>query len=69
MTKPKIIGFSLGEVVHLRGKPYYIAWIESEEIGLTSMCERKYYLTTTWKELIANEQRRIRRTKKKTRRS
>ena len=41
-------GHSLGEVVHLYGKPFYIAWIDGEKIGLTSMCERRYYMTTTW---------------------
>ena len=41
-------GYSLGEVVQLYGKPFYIAWIDGEKIGLTSMCERKYYMTTTW---------------------
>ncbi len=39
--------FSVGEVVRFYGKPFYIAWIDGEKIGLTSMCERKYYMTTT----------------------
>ena len=39
--------FSVGEVVRFHGKPFYIAWIDGEKIGLTSMCERKYYMTTT----------------------
>lgn len=41
-------GYSLGEIVRFHGKPFYIAWIDGEKIGLTSMCERKYYMTTTW---------------------
>jgi hypothetical protein len=34
-------GYSLGEVVRFHGKPFYIAWIDGEKIGLT-------YMTTTW---------------------
>jgi hypothetical protein len=48
-----VMDHTVGEVVHWHGKPYVISWIKGEHAGLTSMCERKYFVTVQLNELEA----------------